>query len=67
MTFLFGPKSSHTPTVVTPTPIQESLKSNIADDTVRKELAQKRKATMLTQQSQLGTPNLAVEKLGAGA
>ena len=64
MTFLFGPSPSHTPKVVTPTPIEKVLQSNISDETTRKQLAKMRKATVLSQN--LGAPNIKVNQLGAG-
>jgi hypothetical protein len=63
---VFG-KTPKVPVQKVATPIEKVLQSNIADETTRKQLAKMRKATLLTQQSQLGTPNLAIEKLGAGA
>jgi hypothetical protein len=45
-------------------PIQKVQQSNIADETIRKELAKRRRATILNQVS--GEANISRKKLGAG-
>jgi len=48
-----------------PVPIEKIQQSNIADDIIRKELAKRRRATLLSKN--LSDPNLRIQKLGAGA
>ena len=61
---LFGGKSKR-PKIITAAPAQEIQQSNIADETTRKILAKRRRATILNQVT--GEPNVKRKKLGAGS
>jgi len=61
---LFGGKPKKPVMVTQPVPIEKINESNVADDAVKKELAKKRRATMLSQQ--LGDANISNKQLGAG-
>lgn len=60
---LFGGKPKTLKLVTQPEPIEKIMQSNIADDAVRKELAKRQRATML---SQLSQANIKRQTLGAG-
>ena len=59
---LFGGKPK-TPKQEVVQPIEKVLQSNIADETTRKNLAKRRRATILNQVS--GEANIKTQKLGA--
>jgi len=60
---LFGGKPKR-PVQQTAQPIEKIQQSNIADETTRKALAKRRRATILNQVS--GEANISRKKLGAG-
>ena len=62
---LFGGKPKKPAMVVQPTPIEKVTETNISDDTVRRELAKKRRATILAAQD-LAPANIQRKELGAG-
>ncbi len=61
---LFGGKPKKRPVQRVAEPIQKIQQSNIADETTRKNLAKRRRATILNQVS--GEANISRKKLGAG-
>ncbi len=60
---LFGGKPKR-PRQLVAEPIEKVQQSNIADETTRKKLAKRRRATILNQVS--GEANIRTKKLGAG-
>jgi hypothetical protein len=61
---LFGGKPKRPPTQKVAQPVQKIQQSNIADETTRKQLAKRRRATQLNQVT--GEANISRKTLGAG-